>query len=368
MRRHRRGPACKARSGAVGISAASAPGAIEAPAADSGRSTMVERLVKAFRNALMVGMALASPASPALAQGYPSKPVRLVVPLAAGGVTDIAARMLAAKLAERLGQPVVVENKTGAAQAIGSEFVARAPADGYTLIMGTISSHAINASLYRNLRYSITRDFVPVSLVTSQPLMLVVHPSVPANTVAELIQLLKANPGKYSFGSPGGAGTSGHLTAEMFKLKTGTSMVHIPYKGSGPMIIDLVGGQIHLAFDNMPTALAQVKAGKLRGLAVTSAERFKLVPDMPTLNETVPGFDVTAWQGLFAPAATPQAILDRLAAEVQQIMRMPDIVSRSNEMGVTAVGSSQSEFAAFVKGEVERWAEVVRISGARADE
>jgi tripartite-type tricarboxylate transporter receptor subunit TctC len=301
------------------------------------------------------------------AQNYPSKPVRIIVPLAPGGITDIAARLVGAKLAERLGQPVVVENRPGGAQSIGSEFVARAPADGYTLIMATVSSHAINASLYHNLRYSITKDFSPISMTTLQPLMLVVHPSVPANTVPELIELLKANPGKYSFGSPGGAGTSGHLAAELFKMKTGTLMVHIPYKGSGPMIIDLVGGQIQLAFDNMPTALAQVKAGKLKGLAVTSAERSKFAPDLPAIDEFVPGFKVTAWQGLFAPAATPPAILDTLSGEVQQIMRTPDTISRLLEMGVTSVGSSRSEFASFVKDEIERWAEVVRISGARAE-
>jgi tripartite-type tricarboxylate transporter receptor subunit TctC len=299
---------------------------------------------------------------------YPNKPIRIIVPLAPGGVTDVAARIVGAKLSERLGQPVIVENKPGASQSIGSELVANAPPDGYTIIMGTISAFAINASLYKNLRYSISKDFAPISLVTSQPLMLAVHPSVPANNVPELIALLKANPGKYAFGSPGGSGTSGHMTAELFMMKTGTSMIHIPYKGSGPMIIDLIGGQIQVAFDNLPTALAQVKNGRLKALAVTSAERSKFAPTVPTLNEYIPGMTVTAWQGLFAPAKTPAPILDQLSSEVQYVMKMPEVINKLNDIGVTSVGSSRAEFGPFVKEEIGRWAEVVRVSGAKPDE
>jgi tripartite-type tricarboxylate transporter receptor subunit TctC len=302
------------------------------------------------------------------ADPYPNKPIRIIVPLAPGGVTDVAARIVGAKLTERLGQPVIVENKPGASQAIGSEFVANAPPDGYTIIMGTISAFAINASLYKNLRYSISKDFAPISLATSQPLMLAVHPSVPANTVPELIALLKANPGKYAFGSPGGSGTSGHMTTELFMMKTGTSMIHVPYKGSGPMIIDLIGGQIQVAFDNLPTALAQVKNGKLKALAITSAERSKFAPNIPTLNEYVPGMTVTAWQGLFAPVKTPAPILDQLSSEIQAVMKMPEVVNKLNDLGVTPVGNSRAEFSAFVKDEINRWAEVVRISGAKPDE
>jgi len=198
--------------------------------------------------------------------------------------------------------------------------------------------------------------------------MLAVHPSVPANTVPELIALLKANPGKYAFGSPGGSGTSGHMTAELFMMKTGTSMIHIPYKGSGPMIIDLIGGQIQVAFDNLPTALAQVKNGKLKALAITSAERSKFAPNVPTLNEYIPGMTVTAWQGLFAPVKTPAPILDQLSNEVQAIMKMPEVVNKLNDLGVTPVGNSRAEFSAFVKDEINRWAEVVKISGAKPDE
>jgi tripartite-type tricarboxylate transporter receptor subunit TctC len=233
--------------------------------------------------------------------------------------------------------------------------------------MATVSSHAVNASLLKDLRYSIRNDFTPISMTTSQPLLLVLHPTVPANSVPELLQLLKSNPGKFSFGSPGGTGTSGFMAAEFMKARTGINMVHIPYKGSGPMLNDLVGGQIHLAFDNMPTALAQVKGGKLRALAVTSAQRSEFAPELPTMVEFIPGFTMTAWQGLFAPAGTPDAILDRLSTEVQQIMKAPDVVARMKEMGTTPVGSSRSEFAAFVKEDIERWAEVVRVSGARVE-
>jgi tripartite-type tricarboxylate transporter receptor subunit TctC len=318
---------------------------------------------------LFVLLLSTAPFIPAIAADpYPNKPIRIIVPLAPGGITDVAARIVGAKLSERLNQPVIVENKPGAAQSIGSEFVANATPDGYTIIMGTISAFAINASLYKNLRYSISKDFAPISLATSQPLMLAVHPSVPANTVPELIALLKANPGKYAFGSPGGSGTSGHMAAELFMMKTGTSMIHIPYKGSGPMIIDLIGGQIQVAFDNLPTALAQVKNGKLKALAITSAERSKFAPNVPTLNEYIPGMTVTAWQGLFAPVKTPAPILDQLSNEVQAIMKMPEVVNKLNDLGVTPVGNSRAEFSAFVKDEINRWAEVVRISGAKPDE
>lgn len=302
------------------------------------------------------------------AAGYPRKPVRIVVLHATGGIADIIARMVGQKLGERLGQSFVVENRTGAAGAVGSEYVAAAPPDGYTLVLGTVGTHAINASLYPKLRYNNLKDFAAVSMAATQPLMLVVHPSVPAGSVPEFIQLLKASPGKYSFGSAGGAGTSSHLAAELLKMKTATTMVHIPYKGSGPMIIDLVGGHINLAFDNMPTALAQVRLGKLKALAITSVERSKLVPDVPTVTEFVPGFQVTSWQGLFAPAATPAAILDKLSGEVQQVMQIPDVAGRLIDMGVTPVGNRRAEFTAFVKEETERWAEVVRVSGARADD
>jgi tripartite-type tricarboxylate transporter receptor subunit TctC len=316
--------------------------------------------------ALLAAVAMAAPML-ADAQSWPAKPVRIIVPLAPGGITDIAARLVAAKLGERLGQPVIVENKAGANQTIGSEFVARAAPDGYTLIMATVSSHAVNASLLKDLRYSIRNDFAAISMATSQPLLLVVHPSVPANSVPELMALLKANPGKYSFGSPGGTGTSGFMAAEFLKAKTGISMVHVPYKGSGPMLSDLMGGQINLAFDNMPTALAQVRGGKLRGLAVTSAERSEFAPELPAMVEFIPDFKMTAWQGLFAPAATPPAILDRISSEVQQIMRAPEVVAKLREMGTTSVGSTRAEFAAFVKEDIERWAEVVRISGAKVE-
>jgi len=297
------------------------------------------------------------------AQTYPTKPISMVVAVSPGGATDIAARLVASKLSERLGQPVIVENRPGAAQSIGSEFVAKSPADGYTLIMGTVSSHAINAPLYRNLRYSIANDFVAISQVTSQPLLLVVHPTVPANSVTELLQLLKANPDKYSYGSAGGVGTSGHMSAELFKMKTGSSIAHIPYQGSGPMNNDLIGGQIQLAFDNMPTAIANVRSGRLRALGITSQTRSSVAPEIPSIAEYVPGFNVSAWQGIFAPVGTPTVIVNKLSAEVQQIMKMPDVIARMQSMGTAPVGSSSTDFSAFVKEEIARWTELVKSSG-----
>jgi tripartite-type tricarboxylate transporter receptor subunit TctC len=317
--------------------------------------------------ALALASGLIGAASAQTPPAYPSRPVHLIVVHATGGITDTVARMVGQKLAERLGQPVIVENKPGAGGSLASEFVARAPADGYTLIMGTAGSHAINASLYPKLGYDNIRDFAPISQVASQANLLVVHPSVAADTVQQLIQLLKANPQKYSFGSSGGAGTTGHLAAELFKMKTGTEMVHVPYRGSGPLITDLVAGQISLAFDNMPTALAQVKAGRLKALGVTSKERSALIPNVPAIGEIVPGFEVMSWQGLFAPAGTPAPILERLSMEVQQIMRAPDMVARLLDMGATAEGTTRANFAALVKEETVRWAAVVRASGARAE-
>jgi tripartite-type tricarboxylate transporter receptor subunit TctC len=317
--------------------------------------------------ALALAWGVLGSASAQTPPAYPSKPVHLIVVHATGGITDTLSRLVAQKLGERLGQPVIVENKPGAGGSLASEFVARAPADGYTLIMGTAGSHAINASLYPKLGYDNIRDFAPISQVASQANLLVVHPSVAADTVQQLIQLLKANPQKYSFGSSGGAGTTGHLAAELFKMKTGTEMMHVPYKGSGPLITDLVAGQISLAFDNMPTALAQVKAGRLKALGVTSKERSALIPSVPAIGEIVPGFEVMSWQGLFAPAGTPAPILERLSMEVQQIMHAPDMVARLLDMGATAEGTTRANFAALVKEETVRWAAVVKASGARAE-
>lgn len=296
------------------------------------------------------------------AQGYPTaQPIRLVVPFAPGGITDISARLLATKLSERLSQTVIVENKAGGNQTIGVELVARAPADGYTLIMGTMGSHAVNASLRKDMRVNLNDDFAAVSMVTSQPLILVVNPRVPANSLAQLLELMKANPGKYTFGSAG-VGTSAHMAAELFQIKAGLTLVHVPYKGSGPMLNDLLGGQIDMAFDYAPTALPHVKSGRLRALAATSAKRVDFAPELPAVNEFVPGFRVMAWQGVFAPAKTPQPVLDRLSTEIQAIMKQPDVVARIHEMGAESVGSTRDAFGGFVKSEIAQWAEVVKTN------
>lgn len=327
--------------------------------------TMTRRQL--IRAALAAGSgALVSGTARSADDAWPNRPVTIVVPLAVGGVTDIVARYLGQKLAEEWKVPVVIENRLGAGGAVAAESVARAKADGYTLIMGTVSSHAINMSLYRNLRYDNLRDFEPVVLVSAGPNLLVVNPSLPVHTLPELLAYLKANPDKVSYGSTG-VGTSTHVLAELFKMTTGTQMTHIPYKGSSQVMTDLVGGQVQLAFDNMPTALAQVRAGRLRPIALTASQRWPELPDTPTFAETLPGFVATSWQGLFAPAGTPAAALERISADAQRILKAPDAQKRFHELGTEAVGSSRQEFAGFVRSETERWAAVVRKSGARAD-
>lgn len=313
-----------------------------------------------------MALAGAMPAA-SFAQGsYPGRPVTIVVPLSAGGVTDVVARYVAQKLSEAWKSPVVVENKLGAGGAVGAEYVAKATPDGYTLIMGTVSSHAINASVYPNLRYDNLRDFEPITRVAAGPNMLVVHPSVPVKNVAELVQYLKSNPGKLSYGSTG-VGTSTHVLAELFKMTTGTSIVHVPYKGSSQMMGDLVGGQVQLAFDNMPTALAQARAGKVRALAISSEERWPGNPEIPTIAESLPGFVATSWQGLFAPKGTPSDVLRQLSSQVQRILQEPEAVRRFQELGTRASGMPMDQFRQFVRDETERWAEVVKKAGARAE-
>lgn len=297
---------------------------------------------------------------------YPVRTIKIVVPLAAGGVTDIVARVISERLTREWEQSVIVENRPGAGGGLAAEAVAQSPADGYTLLMGTVSTHAINPSLYANLRYNSIKDFAPISLVAYGPNMLVVHPSIPATTVGELVQFLKANPGKYSYASAG-VGTSVHLLGELFKQRTGTDMVHVPYKGSAPMITDLLGGIVQMSFDNMPTALAQVRAGKLRALGITSAERWPTLPDVPTVGETLPGFVGTSWQGLFAPAGVPEPILEKLSTAVQKILHDPAVAAQFLDIGTRAVGNSRTDFADFLKIEIGRWAEMVKASGARIE-
>jgi tripartite-type tricarboxylate transporter receptor subunit TctC len=301
------------------------------------------------------------------AQTYPSKPIKWVVPFQPGGTTDILARTIGEKLSVALGQPVVIENKPGAGGGVGAEYTAKQPADGYTIMGGTISTHAINASLYKELPYDPVKDFVPLTLIARVPNMLVVNPDVPAKNVSELIALLKANPKKYNFASSGN-GTSQHLSGELFKTMAGVDMQHIPYKGSPPALQDVVGGQVTMTFDNITTAWPLAKAGKLRALAVTTAKRSAVAPDVPTLAESgLAGYEVGSWQGVFAPAGTPPEVVKRLNAEMVKIINMPDVREKLVGLGAEPVGNSSEEFGMFVKAEVAKWADVVKKSGAKVD-
>ena len=303
----------------------------------------------------------------ALAQAWPNKPIRYIVNFAPGGTTDILGRMVAAGLSNSLGQPVVVENKPGQAGSIGAAECARAPADGYTVCGGTISSHAINASLYSKLPYDPLKDFSPITLLASLPNMLIVHPSLNVNTVQELVALLKANPNKYSFGSAGN-GTSQHISGEMFKIATGTQMQHIPYKGSGPMIPDLIAGQIQLSFENITTAYPQVKGGKLKALAVTSSKRSFMATEVPTMQEAgLAGYDISSWQAMYAPAGVPREIIARLHAETARTLRAPENAKKLQDLGLDAGGISPDELSAFMRAEIPRLGKVVRESGAKVD-
>ena len=303
----------------------------------------------------------------AQAQPYPSKPIRYIVPFAPGGTTDILGRMVAAGLSSSLGQPVVVENKPGQAGSIGAAELARAAPDGYTIGGGTISSHAINATLYPKLPYDPLKDFAPITMLATLPNMLVVHPSLNVSSVQELVAALKANPNRYSFGSAGN-GTSQHISGELFKIMTGTQMQHVPYKGSGPMIPDLLAGTIQLSFENITTAYPQVKAGKLKALAVTSSRRSFVAPEVPTLAEAgLAGYDISSWQAMYAPAGTPREIVARLHAETVRTLRLPENQKRLADLGLDAGGMPPDELLALMRSDIPRLGKVVRESGARVD-
>jgi len=318
------------------------------------------------RVALLFALSLCAAAT-AQAQNYPTKPIHWIVPFAPGGTTDILARTIADKLSPALGQPVIVENKPGAGGGLGATYVAKAPPDGYTIMGGTISTHAINASLYKDLQYDPVKDFAPIMLIARVPNMLVINPSIPAKNVAELIALMKKNPGKYTFASSGN-GTSQHLSGELFKTMAGVDMQHIPYKGSPPALQDVVGGAVSMTFDNITTAWPLAKNGNLRALAVTTAKRSAVAPDVPTMAESgLPGYEIGSWQGVFAPAGTPPEIVKRLNAEMVKILAMPDVRDKLVGLGAEPVGDTPAEFAALVKTEVVKWSDVVKKSGAKVD-
>ena len=302
----------------------------------------------------------------AWAQPYPSKPIRIIVNFPAGGVADIYARIIGNKVQEAWGQPVVVENRTGAGGNIGAEAVAKSAPDGYTLNMSAIGPHAVNVSLFSKLPYDPVKDFAAVALVLEAEGLLVVHPSVPANSVGDLINHARANPGKLSFASAG-TGTASHLAGELFKSMAKVEMTHVPYKGNVPAITDLLAGQTSLLFATMPTVLPHAKAGKLRALATMGSVRSQATPELPTIGEVLSGFEVTNWIGLFAPAGTSAEIVRRWNGEVNRIMRTPEIQARLPVEGARYIPNTPEEFAAFVKSEIAKWAPVVKASGARAD-
>jgi len=304
----------------------------------------------------------------ALAQApFPTKPVRLVVPFPAGGTTDILARAAAQKLSETLGQQVIVDNRPGAGGNIGAELVAKAPADGYTLLMGTVGTHAINPSLYAKMPYDHVKDFAPVILVAGVPNVLVVNPDLPFKTVADVVAYAKANPGKLNFASSG-SGTSIHLSGELFKVMAGVQMTHVPYKGSAPALTDLIGGQVQLMFDNLPSALPQIKGGKLRAVAVTSTTRAAALPDVPTVAESgLPGFESSSWFGILAPAGTPKDIIAKINTDVQKWLSTPEAKEKLLGQGAIAAGGSPDDFAKHIQAETAKWAKVVKESGAKVD-
>jgi tripartite-type tricarboxylate transporter receptor subunit TctC len=312
--------------------------------------------------AAILGAAGSLVAGSALAQSWPQRPVKIVVTFPTGGAPDILARILSDRA--QLGQPVVVDNRPGAGGNIGADVVAKSPPDGYTIVMGTVGTHSINGAIYAKMPYDMVRDFAPVSLVASTPNLLVVNNNLPVKTINELIAYMKANPNKLSFGSPG-VGTSVHVSGELFKSMTGTTMTHVPYKGRQYAIPDLVGGSIQLMFDNMPSAIPMAREGKIRAIAVTSAKRSPAAPEIPTVAETIPGFEATSWFAVFAPANTPRAIVDRINAEIQRVYKLPDVQQRLATLGLDPILSSPEELARYQAAEIGKWAKVVKDSGAQ---
>jgi tripartite-type tricarboxylate transporter receptor subunit TctC len=301
----------------------------------------------------------------ARAQTYPARPVRLVVGYAAGGGTDITARLIAQWLSERLGQQFVVENRAGAATNIGTEAVAHATADGYTVLL-VHTANAINATLYEKLNFNFIRDIIPVAGIMRVPGVMVVNPSLPAKTVSQFIAYAKANPGKINMAS-GGAGGPDHMSGELFKTMTGVKMLHVPYRGLSPALTDLLAGQVQVIFSSLPAAIEYIKADKLRALAVTTATRFEGMPDVPTVGDTVPNYDASQWYGIGAPKNTPGEVVDKLNEEINAALADPKMKARLADLGGTVLPGSPGDFGKLIADEIEKWAKVVRASGAQAD-
>jgi len=305
-------------------------------------------------------------ATMANAQPFPSKPIKIIVPFPAGGTVDFFARVISTKLSEALGQSVLVENRAGAGGNIAAEAVAKAAPDGYTLLMGS-EIIAINTSLYSKIGYDPVKDLAPITLVGTVPNILIVHPGLPINSVAELIALAKKTPGKISFASTG-QGTSTHLSSELFKLMANVDMLHVPYKGGPPAIADLISGQVNMMFINMPTGITHVRSGKAKILAVSSIKRVAQLPDVPTVDQSgVKGFETSAWSGLYAPAATPADIINRLNVEVVKVLKQPSVREQLMAQGAEPVGDTPEEFSRFTLAEISKWAKIIKISGAKVD-
>ena len=321
-------------------------------------------ILKRFLTLLIIALSCA--AASALAE-YPDKPVKIIVPYPPGGTTDILARVIAQRLGERLKQSFIVENRGGASGAIGTQAVAKSPADGYTLCMGTIGTHGINSALFKNLPYDAVKDFAPITIVGITPNVLTVHPSVPAKNLQELLALARAKPGTLNFGStsPGG---SPHMAGELFKTMANIDIAHIPYKGAGPMLIDLIGGQIQMGFDNMPSSIGHIRSGKLRAIAVTTTKRWPGAPDVPTMAESgLPGYEVSAWFGLLAPAGTPKPVVDLLYKNIGDILKQPDMVKQLFELGAEPGGNTPEAFARYIAADVEKWTRVVAATGVKVE-
>lgn len=322
----------------------------------------MKKSIRAFAALLLACLPLSLYAQVA----YPNKPIRMIVPYPPGGPTDVLGRIVAQKLSESLGQQVLIENRPGASGMIGAEMVAKAAPDGYTLLANA-SIHVINPSLYPKMNFDALRDFAPVSLIAQVPLILVVNPGLPAKSVQELIALGKAQPNLLNFGSSGNAAAP-HLAGESFKIATGVQMQHVPYKGSAPALADLIGGQVQLIFDSMPSAMPHVKSGKIRALAVTTARRSPTVPDLPTVAESgVLGFDISTWYGVWAPAGTPRDIVNRISAEIAKALQQPAVRERLAALGAEPAGDTPEAFAAYCQSELAKWSKIVRESGAKAD-
>ena len=301
----------------------------------------------------------------ATAQAYPSRPVRLIVGFPAAGAQDIVARLMGQLLSQRLGQPSIIENRPGAASNIAAEVVVRSPADGYTLLL-VGATNAINASLYDKLNFNFIRDIAPVASISRTPLVMEVNPSVPAKTVPEFIAYATANPGKVNFGS-GGNGTPPHVAGELFKMMTGTNMVHVPYRGASPALTDLIAGYVQVMIDNVSASIEHIRAGKLRPLAVTTATRLKLLPDVPTVGDFVPGYEASGWQGIGAPANTPREIIDKLNEGINASLADPKINARIADLGATVLAGSPAEFSKLIADETEKWAKVVKFAGIKPE-